>query len=330
MTTLYPWQQPAWQTLQAYLAQGRIPQALLVSGPAGIGRRHLLDYYARALLCETPAGDASACGRCHACLLVAAGTHPDYLSVEPDEPGKAIGIDKIRHLIAKLALKPQYDRTYRMVILSPAELLNTASANAFLKCLEEPTERTCLLLLTEQPGRLPATIRSRCQKLYCPLPPKALALEWLAGQGILTDAEPILELARGAPLLAGEYAQRNIAEYRQRYFQDWLAIVRGQGNPLAVAEQWQKGEPVELAVALTWMAQWVADIIRCAHVAEPADAADPDMKNALQALSKRLELQGLYRFYDALLLAKSQLATQMNRQLLVEQLLIRWSQLNPN
>lgn len=330
MTSLYPWQQPSWQTLQAYLAQGRVPQALLVSGPAGIGRRQLLEHYARALLCETPSAEAFACGRCHACRLVEAGTHPDYLTVEPDEPGKAIGIDKIRQLIAKLALKPQYDHTYRVVILSPAELLNTASANAFLKCLEEPTERTCLLLLTEQPGRLPATIRSRCQKLHCPLPPRALALEWLAGQGIQTGAELALDLARGAPLLADEYAQRHIAEHRQRYFQDWLMILRGQGNPLAVAEQWQKGEPVELAVALTWMAQWVADIIRYAYQAEPAGAAHPDLKNALQALSKRLELQGLYRFYDALLLAKSQLATQLNRQLLVEQLLIRWSQLNPN
>jgi DNA polymerase-3 subunit delta' len=72
----------------------------------------------------------------------------------------------------------------------------------------------------------------------------------------------------------------------------------------------------------------VADIVKYAYRAESPTLANPDLKNALQALAERLELKRLYRFYDNVLTTKSQLNTQLNKQLMVEQLLISWSQLN--
>lgn len=325
----YPWQRHNWQQLQAYIQQQRIPQALLFAGAAGQGRRHLAEYYAQALLCHAPAAGAGACGHCAACKLFAAQTHPDFLLIEPDEPGKAIGIDKIRQLIVKLALKPQYDKAYRVVIIQPADALNNASANAFLKCLEEPTERTCLLLISEQPSRLPATIRSRCQKMACTKPDRELALDWLQAQGVGEQVELLLSLAQGSPLLAKSYAEQNMVQLRQQYFEAWLHVGQGQENLLAIAEQWQKQDKIDLAVVLRWMAGWVADIVKYAYRAEPAAVMiNPDMKNALQALAERLELRGLYRYYDNVLTTKSQLSTQLNKQLMIEQLLISWSQLN--
>lgn len=326
---LYPWQQDSWRQLHAYIQQQRIPQALLFAGAAGQGKRQLAEYYARALLCHAPVADASACGHCVACKLFAARTHPDFLLIEPEEPGKAIGIDKIRQLIVKLALKPQYDDAYRVVIIQPADALNTASANAFLKCLEEPTERTCLLLISEQPSRLPATIRSRCQKIACATPARDVAMTWLQGQGIGEQVELLLGLAQGSPLLARQYAEQNMVQLRQQYFDAWLHIAQGQENLLAIAEQWQKQDKIDLAVVLLWMASWVADIVKYAYRAESAAVfANPDMKNALQALAERLELRGLYRFYDNVLTTRAQLSTQLNKQLMIEQLLISWSQLN--
>jgi DNA polymerase III subunit delta' len=325
---IYPWQQDNWRQLHGYMEQQRIPQALLFSGAAGQGKRHLAGYYARNLLCQAPLADKSACGHCVACKLFDAQTHPDFLMIEPDEPGKAIGIDKIRQLIVKLALKPQYDDAYRVVIIQPADALNTASANAFLKCLEEPTERTCLLLISEQPSRLPATIRSRCQKIDCATAAHGLAMTWLQQQGVEEHAELLLTLAQGSPLLAQHYAEQNMVQLRQQYFDAWLHVAQGKENLLTVAEYWQKQEKIDLAVVLRWMASWVADIVKYAYGSESPVLANPDLKNPLQALAERLELKRLYRFYDNVLTTKSQLNTQLNKQLMVEQLLISWSQLN--
>ncbi len=325
-SAVYPWQEAIWRHLMDYVEQQRVPQALLLSGAAGIGKRQLADTYARTLMCHAPRPDRFACGACRSCKLLAAQTHPDFLLLEPDEPGKGIGIDKIRQLITKLALKPQF-AAYRVVIIDPADALNTASANAFLKCLEEPTERTCLLMVTDKPARLPATIRSRCQILHCALPDKTVATAWLRQQGINEQADLLLRLAQGAPLLAKQYATQDVIGVRETCFQDWMRIMEGKGNLLVLAEQWQKQDKPDLAVLLTWLIGWVMDIIKIAHRIDAGGLQNPDMKKSLQALAKRLELKHVYAFYDSLLLAKSQLSTQVNKQMMLEQLLIRWSQL---
>lgn len=323
---VYPWQGPLWQQLLEYVVLQRVPQALLISGSAGIGKRHLAEIYARSLLCHHPLTDHAACGVCQGCKLWEAQTHPDYILIEPEEPGKGIGIDKIRQLIVKLALKPQFS-AYRVVIIEPADLMNTAAANAFLKSLEEPTERTCLLLLTDKPARLPATIRSRCQSLHCQTPDKAIAMQWLQQQAVKQNPELLLSLAQGAPLLARQYAENNLSSIREELFQNWMLVAEGKANLIALAEQWQKQDKLELSVLLKWMISWIADLTKMAYRADSHTLQNPDFKKSLQALAGRLELKQVYAFYDALLEAHSQLSSQINKQLMLEQLLIRWSQL---
>lgn len=326
-STIYPWQQALWQHLIGYIQQQRIPQALLITGVAGVGKRHLADVFANSLMCQSPLDDHSACGHCHSCKLWAAQTHSDFLLVEPDEPGKAIGIDKIRQLIVKLALKPQFE-AYRVVIISPADQMNTASANAFLKCLEEPTERTCLILLSEKPSRLPATIRSRCQTLHCASPDSEIAGQWLQQQGVAENIDLLLSLAQGAPLVAKRYADQEFLALRLSYFDTWLEIAEGKQNPVTTAEQWQKPGGLDLPVLFKWMLDWITDLIKSAYQVESIHLHNPDQKKSLQAVAERLELKSLYRLYDSLLSAQAQLDTQINKQLLLEQLLITWSQLN--
>lgn len=325
--SVYPWQEALWRHLLGYVEQQRIPQALLITGSAGLGKRHLAEVFARSVMCHAPLANHSACGQCHSCKLFEANTHTDFLMLEPEEPGKSIGIDKIRQLIVKLALKPQFER-YRVVIVTPADQLNSASANAFLKCLEEPTERTCLILLTDKPSRLPATIRSRCQTIHCQPPHKSVSAQWLRQQGVTENVDVLLNLALGAPLVAKDFAERDLPALRQEYFDSWLQIAEGKGNLVQIAEQWQKAERLELAVVLSWLLNWVADIIKAAHRADADLLHNPDMKKTLQALADRLELRCLYQFYDSLLKAYAQLNTQINKQLMLEQILINWSQLN--
>lgn len=326
MAALLPWQQQSWRQLLAYPASGRVPQAILFSGPAGVGKLRLADAYARALLCTAPAADAAACGDCASCRLAAAETHPDLLRLVPDEPGKAIGVEQIRRLLAVAALKPQYPG-WRVVLLYPADALNAAAANAFLKLLEEPGERTCFLLLSEQPGRLPATIRSRCQKLSCRLPAAAMATAWLTAQGVAGDGGLLLRLAGGAPLRALDYAGQDLPGARATCFQSWLAVAQGHSGPLPVAEQWCKQPLPAAAMLLDWQIGWITDIIKLG-LGAGGQLANPDLAAELAVLAAKLPQPGLFRHYDMLLEQKRLLGGQLNRQLQLEQSLIDWSGLH--
>lgn len=326
---LLPWQQHQWQHLCSYIEQKRIPQALLITGNKGLGKQHMASQFAAALLCTAPHANGMACGLCSSCLLVHADTHPDLIRVQPEETGKGITIGQIRALITQLTLKPQFE-TIRVVIINPADKMNNAAANAFLKCLEEPTERTVIILISEKLSKLPATIISRCQKLAIGSPDKQTVAEWLSKtlQGDAVSDKKLygsIPLAQGAPLLALEYANDETLTLRDECFKKWMAIAKQHESPVIVAEDWQKQSATPL---LFWMTSWIVDMIKCFYHAETEDLYNPDLKEQLQELSRQLELKGLYKLYDLLLLGRQRLDTQINKQLLFEEILIQWHELN--
>ncbi|MGZ4977240.1 MAG: DNA polymerase III subunit delta' [Methylobacter sp.] len=326
---LLPWQQHLWEHLCDYIAQKRIPQALLITGNKGLGKQQLADQFAVALFCTSPQVNGMACGVCSSCLLANADTHPDFIRIEPEEAGKSITIGQIRSLITRLALKPQFE-TYRVVIVNPADKMNNAAANAFLKCLEEPTERTLIILISEKPAKLPATIISRCQKLAVVAPNKERVVDWLAATlQRKADADNTLRsnvaLAQGAPLLALDYANDGILTLRNGCFNDWMAIAKQRKSPVIIAEDWLKLPESPL---IFWITSWIIDLIKRFYHPEVENLYNPDLSEQLQELSQQLELKGLYKLYDLLLLSRQRLDTQINKQLLFEEILIHWYELN--
>ena len=322
--TLLPWQQQNWDHLCDYRLQNRIPQALLISGSKGLGKEQLAIHFATSLLCKEPQSNGLGCGHCDSCLLLKANTHPDFIQISPDEPGKAITIGQIRSLVTRLTLKPQFD-AYRVVIINPADLMNNAAANAFLKCLEEPTERTVILLITDKPARLAATIVSRCQKLTIARPDNETAAAWLKHQAIQEDPALLLGLAQGAPLLALHYAHEGMLHLRNDCFKAWLAIAKQRSHPVVIAEDWYKLPESPLIV---WITSWIIDLIKCRYQIPAQGLYNPDLKDSLQALSQQLELKGLYKLYDLLLARRRLLDTTINKHTLYEEILIKWSELN--
>ncbi len=318
---IYPWLTAYWSHLLAYVEQERIPQALLINGVRGLGKQQLAMHFAQYLICLDKQ-EKLACGHCSSCQLFLANTHPDFLLLAPQEPGKAIGVDLIRQLITKLALKPQYS-AYRVVLIRPADKMNANSANAFLKCLEEPPERTLFLLLTEQMQQLPATIISRCQKLVLTSPDLGSVSVWLQQQGVTEQQKQILNLAQGAPLQALSYAKENLLEQRQLCFTAWQNILIRHACPVSLAEQWQK---LPMDLLLQWMVGWTEDIIKCHFSIEQDFLSNADLANHLQVLAKRLDLKLVFEFYNLLLKSIYRLQTQLNKQLLFEEILITWSQ----
>ncbi|RIZ66322.1 MAG: DNA polymerase III subunit delta' [Methylococcales bacterium] len=319
-----PWLESHWQHLIDYSSQNRVPQALLISGHKGFGKLQLAREYTAALLCDNPQQNGLACECCNSCLLFKAQSHPDFIQLQPLEAGKNITIDQIRQLITRLSLKPQFDG-YRVVIIEPAELMNNAAANAFLKYLEEPTERTVVILITDKPTRLLATIVSRCQKIAINQPDKAVLNSWLQQHTQQENISLILSLAQGSPLLALQYANENILKLRNECFEAWLNISQQHIHPIIVAENWTKLTEVPL---LTWMTTWIIDLIKCRFAIELDNLYNPDKKDYLQALVERIESKGLYELYDLLLIRQKLLDTTVNKQLLYEEILITWSDLN--
>lgn len=323
----FPWLQESDFQLRQYINQNRIPQALLIIGHKGYGKQQLAEYFSQSLLCMDLLATNIACGKCQSCTLFNAGTHPDYIAIESEEPGKAIGIGVIRQLTTKLALKPQFE-SHRVVVINPADSLNNASANAFLKYLEEPTERTCLILITNKPSKLPATIRSRCQKLLISTPDQVLVKTWLKQQGISDNTDLLLSLSQGAPLLAKQLAQSSVLKLRVECFNHWMALAVSDENLIAIAEQWYKLEREEINLLLFWLVSWVADMIKLAYDNQAVNIVNLDFVKHLQEIVEQLDLKDMYKYYDLLLLSQQRFDTQLNKQLLFEEILIQWSKLN--
>ena len=275
-----PWLETPWQTLMEAIHQDRVAHALLIRGVSGTGKTHLATTYARRLLCQTPAF-GSACGHCASCRLFDAGTHPDFMMLAPEEPGKPIKVDAIRQMTLEIALTPQY-AGYRVVVIDQADALNANAANALLKSLEEPPNGTVIILVTDRPQHLPATIRSRCRNLSISPIPTEIALAWLRQQGLGDQAPALLSSAAGSPLRAASLEGSEAVKKRLERFDELMAVFFGARDPLDVAEIWSTklGD-----MDLIWMASWLADGARLGLTEGKASARNLDLDPQLRRLS---------------------------------------------
>lgn len=251
----YAWQQMLWQRLEDLLVQQRLPHALLLSGADGIGKERFAHAFVSRLLCPS-SRNGVACGQCKSCSLLAAGTHPDlmWLTREVDDKGKVakfIKVDQIRELV-EFAVKSSQLGGWRVVVMTPAHLLNTAAANALLKTLEEPGREMVLILLSSQPLSLMPTLRSRCQQWPMPVPSEAEAMAWLAPQvgGDEATARLLLALTRGAPLAALNLREAEWFSQREALLRDLMQLSQQRQTALATAQRWHSLGAEPLLTAL--------------------------------------------------------------------------------
>lgn len=255
-----PWQDAHWQRLQRQLGQGQLPHALLLAGPPAVGKRRFAGALAAALLCIEPLRDSgTACGQCRACLLRLAGTHPDAQWLAPEEEGKMIKIDQVRAVVDFVAQTAQQGGR-KVVVLEPAEAMNRNAANALLKTLEEPAGAATLVLISDAPGRLLPTIRSRCQRLDFPVPPQAALRSWL--QARVSDSAALdaaIAEAGGRPLLASALLDGGENGQRGELATELDQVLAGRLSVATLAERWQPHGWLKL---LEWLSSRVAGAVR--------------------------------------------------------------------
>jgi DNA polymerase-3 subunit delta' len=315
-----PWQRSLWQQLAQRRRHDNVPHGLLLSGAAGVGKRHFAQCLTRALLCVTPTEEGFACQQCRSCELASAGSHPDALIIEPAELDKAITVDQIRGIGDFLALTCKH-AVHKVVSIAPAERMNINAANSLLKNLEEPTRGAVLILVSDRAALLPATVRSRCQRLDFAMPPRDVALSWLADQlDEAAGAELLLSLAQGAPLAA--LAAQQSLPLRAACFDEWLDVAQRQRAPLEVAAGWLKQDVPSL---LAWCVGWASDLIRLRAAGAAQPLHNPDLRAPLQNLANGLDLRQIFAVYDRLSDALRMSRTTVNAQLLLEDALLFWA-----
>lgn len=140
---------------------GKLPHALILAGPNGVGKFSAALSLSALFLCDNHKED-SFCGQCRHCRLIEAGTHPDLHIIQLEEDRKEIGIDSIRNLINIIHRKP-FLAASKAVIVDQADIMTEEASNALLKILEEPPGDAHFFLITSKPAALLPTIRSRSQ-----------------------------------------------------------------------------------------------------------------------------------------------------------------------
>ncbi len=333
MIDLLPWHRAP---LAELIGRGeRLPHAMLIHGRSGVGKVAFARALAQSLLCESPE-QGMACGQCHACGWFAKGNHPDFRELLPeamvDEEGsdqpptdadgkdkkksREIRIDQIRG-IADLMTLSTHRNGYRVLLIHPAEAMNLAAANALLKTLEEPPARSVILLVSDKVGRLLATVRSRCQKVWVPTPAPEVALAWLKSQGI-ANADEALTAAGGAPLAVIEYAHADYQSARRGFV---AALAESKMDYALTAQNFEKAE---LTNVLTWLQTWVNDVISARMVG--IICHHRDHAKAISRVASQIDLAKLFRYESELRQSRRLINHPLNARLLLEQLLIGYKQ----
>ncbi|WP_165385713.1 DNA polymerase III subunit delta' [Spiribacter vilamensis] len=311
-----PWQVSAWSRFQASAEAERIPHALLLGGPAGTGKGELARAMAARLLCQQPIGGA-ACGTCRDCRLRMAGSHPDLHIIEPATGGSGIlKIESAREL-TEFSHRTSQHNSRRIAVLSPAEAMNRHTANALLKTLEEPPDGMVLILVSHQPGRLSATIRSRCQHYRLGVPPRAEAVSWLQTQGVAAP-EALLELAGGSPLSARHLAAAEGVERFEALAGDLAAVIGERRSPVDVAMEWRSVGALETTQHMQRLA---IQLMRGAIDARRRLSGYP----GLERLQEKLTVERLRRIQTDLLPLRDAAEQPLSRELSIEALFLIWS-----
>jgi DNA polymerase-3 subunit delta' len=325
---LFPWQVSAWQQINNSRRQHRLHHAYLIGGIKGLGKLQFTCNLAQSLLCNEPLTNGMPCNVCQSCHLFRIGNHPDLQCALPDPEKKSddISIDTIRDLSAFDGLVARFGN-YKILIITPAENLNRQAANSLLKTLEEPNSSTILFLIAAAPERLLPTIKSRCYRLNFTSPTEAEAVNWLGSQ-IKESSQTLtlaLRLTQGAPLAALQLLQTNALQQRQDAITAFLSLVDKKANPLTVAETWYNKD---LTNFLNWTSSFIADLLRLQTKAINVRLENPDLTDVLRRYANSFNEIQLHHLWSKIMTAQKQLQqSNVNPQLLLETILIHWSEL---
>jgi len=305
---MYPWLQAANAEFAERFTDGRVPHALLLHGPRDTGKTNLATAFIASILCLE--NRHPACGNCRSCKLLESGAHPDrhVITFEPHPKTgnlrKELVVDQVRRLIASLTLTNTISRR-KAALVYPVEAMNASAANALLKTLEEPPGDTVIVLVSHDTGRLPATIRSRCQNLHVRPAAAGAAIDWLCDEtGISAqEAGRALLAAAGSPLKAARMIRDGSMEEFQRVIAVLEAVRSHRQGPGAAVDELGDVDPELL---WSWISLFSANALK----------AGMDTPDAARHISRLQSLADRNR---------KLLSTPVRKDFLLQDWLIQWA-----
>lgn len=326
----------------------KIPHALLFTGIDGIGRYQSAVQFAMALNCAgltTARTDSSdqdffddkddstnlqACQTCPSCKKIISESHPDILHVKPG--GGAIKIGQIRSLRHTLSLKPYEARRHRVAILEKAQEMTIPAFNALLKILEEPPERTTMILIANKSSDLLPTIISRCQQIrFAPIPDEQISHSLSDHQGIGMKRAHIIAAMAGGSLNAA----RKLASTQWQRQRDWMlnemALLSQNESTngsrsgsirrtMALAETLASNRQT-LENLLVVIKSWLRDLAIWPFM--PEDIINRDMAAQIGRLAPAIDAEAIFTGFTAMENIEKKIQANANPRLVLETHLIK-------
>jgi DNA polymerase-3 subunit delta' len=297
--------------LARVIARDSMPPAVLMAGPAGVGKRLTAIAIAQAVNCLQPQSsgefERDACGECASCRRIARGVHPDVIVVEPGETG-AIKIEQLRDVIDRSQYRP-FEGRRRVVIINEADAAGADAQSALLKTLEEPPSASLFILISSIPDALLPTVLSRCPRLrFGPLTAAEVArvlkqdhgysesdaraaaadADGSIGRALESQSDDLTEARDAAQRLLQETARTNDPARRINLARD---LTEGKGTP---AEERNR-----LAVRLRSLGSLLRDVGIIASRADRGMLANADLEAQLEKLSSSFDAERSLRAYAA-------------------------------
>lgn len=307
--------------LQGAYAKDRMAHAYLFEGPAGSGITEVTHFFVKLLLCEHPVQNVP-CETCRSCQLYNSGNHPSIVFIEPD--GQNIKIDQIRELIFNMN-KTGFSTGRKIYVIQDADRMNNASANALLKFLEEPEMNVTAILLTERLNAIMTTIRSRCQLVSFQPLSRPKMMERLVGDGMTAslaatvsmltqNLDEAKELAADEAFIQQRKVVLKLVEAVNSNVHEALLLLQSEWLPV-----FKEKEDTERGLDMLLFAY--RDIASVKAGLETARTY-PDMDELWKQMALQRSYPVLSKQLQAVLQAKQQLPRNMNRTLLMEQLML--------
>ncbi len=307
--------------LQTVFQKNRVAHAYLFEGAKGTGKLAVMRYFVKLLLCEQP-NENVPCETCRGCRRFESGNHPNFIQIEPD--GQDIKKDQMLQLIFEMN-KTALEAGRKIYVLHRADRLNASAANTLLKFLEEPEGLVTAILLTEKAHAILPTIRSRSQIISFPSIPYEERVKVMIDDGltasmaatvcmVTNDLDESLLLAkdeqfaqvRKTVLKLVEAVETNVHEAMLTVHEDWLPLLK-------------EKEETEQALDLLLFAY--RDLV-AVKANSNATYTYPDFLAFYKQRALHISFEHLSNKIEAILKAKQQLHRNMNRTLLMEQLML--------
>ncbi|MFJ8066783.1 DNA polymerase III subunit delta' [Psychrobacillus sp. NPDC096426] len=307
--------------IQSIVQKNRIGHAYIIEGAKGTGKVKVMQFFVQLILCENPIENVP-CETCRSCKRLKSNNHLNFKELEPD--GQFIKRGQIDDLIHEMS-KTAIETGRKIYVIHQADQLNASAANTLLKFLEEPQSEITAILLTDRMHALIPTIRSRCQHISLAAMPQSLLKQRLVEEGI-TDSmastvcrmtnqvEEAIRLAKDEHFGLARKSVLKLVEASGKSVQDALMCIHEDFGPLL-----KEKEHAEQALDLLLFAYRDIVAIKASNVAV---CTYPDMIHYWKQIALHTTYEQLSKQLEIILHAKQNLHKNMNRTLMMEQLML--------